>query len=143
MHFNFANKTLDGFENCEATIDFLRKIDHLFDILNSRNPIAKNYKAPMRPTNRHLWEPFLNEMRHYIVSMKNASGTPMTMTNRKTQFLGFIMAIDSTIAIFNDFVAQIDIATITAQEPMKYLLTYKLSQDHIEHFWMRTLPRWL
>jgi hypothetical protein len=30
-------------------VHYLRVIDRLFDILNSRNPFAKGYKAPMKP----------------------------------------------------------------------------------------------
>ena len=41
--------------------------------------------------------------------MKDASGTFMKMADRNTPFLCFIMATDSTIANFNDFVAKIDI----------------------------------
>ena len=63
----------------------------------------------------------------------------MTTTNRKTPFLGFIMAIDSITSNFNDFVVKNDPPRTSPiqnddQQPMKYLLTYKFSQDHIEHF---------
>ena len=60
MKVNLAAQTLsssvadalekNGFTDCEATIDFIRRIDHLFDLMNSRNPIANNYEAPMRAT---------------------------------------------------------------------------------------------
>lgn len=42
---------LRQFIGSEPTVRFLRLIDNLFDVLNSRNPVAKGYKAPMRPTN--------------------------------------------------------------------------------------------
>ena len=32
-----------GFEDVDATVEFLSMIDQLFDILNSRNPFAKGY----------------------------------------------------------------------------------------------------
>jgi hypothetical protein len=38
---------LPQFQGCEATVEFIKKFDHLFDILNSRNPLAKGYKAPL------------------------------------------------------------------------------------------------
>jgi pyruvate carboxylase len=39
---------LPQFKVSEATVKFIRTIDHLFDILNSRNPCAKCFKAPLR-----------------------------------------------------------------------------------------------
>ena len=52
----------------------------------------------------------------------------MTATNRKTPFLGFAMAIEAVTGLFNDLVKP------TENPPLRYLLTYKLSQDHLEHF---------
>ena len=42
---------LSRFQGCEATVKFLW-FDHLFDILNSRNPLAKGYKSPLRVSNK-------------------------------------------------------------------------------------------
>jgi len=42
------------FKGCEATVVFLKTFDRLFDILNSRNPLAKNFKGPMTLHNQHL-----------------------------------------------------------------------------------------
>ena len=51
----------------------------------------------------------------------------MHKTRRKTGFLGFLVAINSTKGIFNTLVE-------ADKAPLKYLLTYKLSQDHLELF---------
>ncbi|CAK9292493.1 unnamed protein product [Gordionus sp. m RMFG-2023] len=32
---------IDGFENCESTVDFIQMIDQMFDFLNTRNILAK------------------------------------------------------------------------------------------------------
>ena len=121
------SQNFEGFENCDATIEFLQRFDRLFDILNSKNPLAKNYKAPLKVNNMNQWMPFLNETREYITQLKNADGLPMTSTRRKTAFIGFLMAIDSVTALFNRLVLQ-------PQPSLKYLLTYKLSQDFLELF---------
>src|ERR1700733_15498050 len=49
----FCRTTLDlpQFQGCEETVKFIRTVDRLFDLLNSRNPIARGYKAPMRMSN--------------------------------------------------------------------------------------------
>ena len=49
--------------------------------------------------------------------------------DRKTAFIGFIMAIDSVTALFKRLVLQ-------PQLSLKYLLTYKLSQDFLELFFI-------
>ena len=49
------------FEGSEATVKFIRIFDHLFDILNSRNPLAKGFKSPLRISNKCSWDPFLDE----------------------------------------------------------------------------------
>ena len=121
------SQNYEGFKDCDVTIEFLQQFDRLFDVLNSRNPIAKNYKAPLKVTNINKWMPFLVETRMYIIQLKNADGLSMTKTRRKTAFIGFIMAIDSVIALFNRLVLQ-------PQPRVKYLLTYKLSQDFLELF---------
>ena len=54
----------------------------------------------------------------------------MTSLNRKTAFLDFILDIDSIIAMFDEFVADRG----NNRSPLKYLLIYKFSQDHLEIF---------
>ena len=51
----------------------------------------------------------------------------MCTTRRKTGFIGFLVAIRSTQSLFHTLVEKDD-------APLKYLLTYKLSQDHLELF---------
>ena len=44
IEFCAATLKLPQFQGSEATVKFLRLFDHLFDNLNSRNPLAKGYK---------------------------------------------------------------------------------------------------
>jgi len=46
----FCNKELHlpQFHGSEETVEFLRTIDLAFDVLNSRNPLAKGSKPPLR-----------------------------------------------------------------------------------------------
>lgn len=118
---------LKQFEDSAATVKFIRLFDRLFDILNSRNPCAKGYKSALRVNNKGAWGPFLDEAFQYVLHLKDATGQAMYTTRRKTGFVGFLVAIESTKGIFHDLVEQ-------EQAPLKYLLTYKLSQDHIELF---------
>lgn len=115
------------FQGCEATVEFIRKFNQLFDILNSRNPLAKGYKAPLRPSNKCTWDAFLTDAYDYIIHLSNTSGIQMCKTKRKTGFLGFLIGIKSVKQMFHDLVE-------SQSAPLKYLLTYKMSQDHLELF---------
>jgi hypothetical protein len=64
------------------------------------------------------------------MKLTNVAGTAMIYTNRKTSFVGFLMAINSVLSLFQTLVE-----TNGSPPPMKYLLTYKLSQDHLELFY--------
>ena len=115
------------FEGSEATVIFIRTFDHLFDVLNSRNPFAKGYKSAIRVANKSTWNGFLDMAFEYILGLNDASGQKMYTTRRKTGFVGFLVAIKSTKGLFHDLVE-------SENAPMKYLLMYKFSQDHLELF---------
>lgn len=88
-HLHLHHLHLPQFSGSEPTVRFLKLIDHLFDVLNSRNPVARGFKAALRPSNFHLWDPFLDEAFAYIMSLKDTSGQSMTSTRRKTPFIVF------------------------------------------------------
>ena len=135
----FSSSVADAIEYCSdvlklkqfggsgATIKFIRLFDRLFDILNSRNPCAKGFKSALRVNNKEAWAPFISDTFDYILHLRNPQGQPMYTTCRKTGFVGFLVAIKSTKGIFHDLVER-------DQAPLKYLLTYKLSQDQFELF---------
>ncbi|KAL3176214.1 hypothetical protein MRX96_010534 [Rhipicephalus microplus] len=57
---------LPQFKNSEGTVKFIRMFDKLFDFLNSRNPVANGFKAPLRPSNKGTWMNFFEEVKEYI-----------------------------------------------------------------------------
>ena len=118
---------IPAFHDSAPTVKFIRIFDHLFDIFNSRNPYGKHYKSPLRESNKQAWQPFLTEAMQYISTLTDSCGTPMVKTKRKTGFLGFLVAIKSIECLFNELVRNKNVS-------MTYLLTYKLSQDHLELF---------
>lgn len=118
---------LPQFKGSEGTVKFIRMFDKLFDFLNSRNPVAKGFKAPLRRCNKGTWINFFEEAKQYISGMTDASGTPIFRTPRKTPFLGFLVTIESVIGLATTLL-------LADAAPLRYFLTYKLSQDHIELF---------
>ncbi len=57
---------LPQFQGCGPTVKFIRVFDHLFDVLNSRDPLARNFKAPIRKSNYEYTKRFLDEASDYI-----------------------------------------------------------------------------
>ena len=128
---------LQQFQGCEATVKFIRQFDRLFDVLNSRNPFAKVFKSALRINNKSSWAPFLSNVYEYILGLKDTFGVKLYETRRKTGFIGFLVAIQSTEALFHDLVE-------IPEAPLSYILMYKCSQDHLELiFWCYSLCWWL
>lgn len=111
------------FLNSEATTEFLRSFDRLFDMMNSRSPFAKNFKSPLTLNNKHVWEDIFAKSEAYIKSLK-VYNKSILQHERRTFALGFLVNISSYRQLANDL--------LNSQEnKLKYLLTYKTSQDHL------------
>lgn len=116
----------EKFINSKATSEFLLKFNNLFDILNSRNKFNKyTYKRPLSPETAELFFAFFEEMQKYILNLK-LKGRPILNSGRKTGFLGFLICIQSIKNMYTDLIEN--------KKLLKYILTYKLSQDHLELF---------
>lgn len=116
------------FQGSAATVKFIRVFDHLFDVPNSRSPLAKGYQAPYRVSSKNLWDPFFDEAYQYILALKIQLKKCLTKYNAKLGLLDFWLPSTFDIdirAVFHKLVEAKD-------APLKYLLTYKLSQDHLQ-----------
>lgn len=58
-----------NFQGAGPTIYFLRQIDKLFDILNSKNIFGRGYKQPIRLENLQLILDYLEEIKIYLDSI--------------------------------------------------------------------------
>jgi len=115
---------LPEFAGSEPTTRFIRTIDKLFDMLNSRNPFSHGYKSPLCLSNRVYWKASFNKIAHYLLSLRAADGvTSIFKTPRFTPFLCFILDIESITSLADE---------LLEERQFKYFLTYRTSQDHIE-----------
>ena len=62
------------FKDALPTVDFIRKIDRLFDLLNSRNPHGKGFKAPMRPLDEVLTNHVIDSSVNYLGNLTDENG---------------------------------------------------------------------
>lgn len=111
------------FNDSEGTEKFLRVMDHLFDVLNSSCPKAKNWKKPIALDGLHQILPFLEHSKNYIRSMKKEDGTLLINTQRNMGFIGFLINIQTMENL---------IAEKILTRKWQYILPYKFSQDHLE-----------
>ena len=78
------------FQNAEGTIEFIRVIDRLFDVLDVRNPFGKGFKCPLKQSNSTVWQSAIDLSISYLLELKCEDGTPLVKRRRKTFVIGFI-----------------------------------------------------
>jgi len=122
-----TTNNVDGFGNTIGTQKFVFMVDRLFDTFNSRTPKASGYKQALTIETFRKVAPFLRESRHILMSMTDSQGKKLCESRRHMAALGFVVNINSLILLDNEIL-------LTRDNPFhqKYLLTYKLSQDHLE-----------
>lgn len=137
LEFLDVNK-FPGFYNTSATRKFIETVDRLFDIFNSRSVIGKGYKKALTCSGLRAVIPFLKESRHMLLNMENINGQKISESHRRMAALGFVINIDSLIHLGDVIFSE---ASLCHQ---RYLLTYKLSQDHLELYFscIRRMGGW-
>jgi hypothetical protein len=122
----YASKLgLHGFSDSSGTSKFVALVDHMFDIFNSRTPVAKGYKGPIRVSNYETVKTFLQSAKEVLLNMTDMTGKKLCEGKRKIAVIGFAFNIDSLLLLSKDLL-------FSPSANLKYLLTYKLSQDHLE-----------
>ena len=123
-----------GFESKDvlATADFLELHDKVFDVMNSRSKYGSYYKAALSKDNiertKKLFKNFskMYESLEMMPQVPRAKGKKVLKSRRKTGPLGFIACTKSLLGLFEDMQS--------GNLDLEYLCTYKLTQDHLEHF---------
>lgn len=119
MEFCLVDLKLPQFRGCEATIEFIRKVNDLFDFLNSRSLFSSGFKSALKKENKSAWSSHITATYYYIKNLRNTDGNFLHTTPRKTSILGFMALIKSTVGLYEEYVGT---------GKMAHLKTYKLSQ---------------
>ena len=114
-----------GFDDADGTIFFLRKIDQLFDLLNSRSSFGKGFKRPLSLGWIDIWTDVIDSSCHYLEGLTAPNGIPLKHHAKKTFIKRFLLTAQSTKHLVKWLLTR-------EFHPFKYFLTYKLSQDHVE-----------
>ena len=81
-----------SFCDSEGTIKFIRTIDKLFDLLNTRNPFGNGFKTPLKLSNKEVWENTIKSSIDYLLALRCVDGRPLDEHRRKTFIIGFIVS---------------------------------------------------
>lgn len=135
---------MDAFRDSEETENFIKKMNIMFDIFNSRAMRQFEYKKPLCSENKQKIFDFLDELKEYILNLKikhmtkrkikrDGRDTFATKYNKrvvdakcKTGFLGTLINIESLKVLYQNLFEN--------EKRLVFLPTYKLSQDHLEIF---------
>jgi hypothetical protein len=74
IRFCRLDLALQQFQGSEATEEFIRIFDEIFDWQNSQNPLGRYTKEPMKLKNQHIWLPFMQKAESYIRSLSDCEG---------------------------------------------------------------------
>lgn len=114
------------FKGCGPTAQFCKMMNNAFDILNSRRLYSKNpYNNAITKNTFTKYQEFMNLFSEYLQQLKFLDGTLIITSKRKTGFRGLLMGLYSSLELFE---------LLQAKGHMNFLITYKLSQDHLETF---------
>lgn len=114
---------LTAFQNSEATSKFLKIINNMFDIFNSRSAFQFKFKKALTEINSIEILGFLDTAIDYLSRLKCQDNSLLIQSPRKTGFIGFIGCAEAVRHIYNH---------IIRPGVLAYMPMYKISQDHLE-----------
>lgn len=128
--FVLLPQTKAMFEGCESTIDFTRRFDRLFDVLNSKSDSKGSiFKTTIDEGSKDEIFAYFDESIKYIQELKESrEGKNILNCRRKTGFLGFIINMVNMKEIY---------LTYVQSKKMNILATRRLNQDPLENFYGR------
>lgn len=124
----------DDYVGCESTVQFIRLMNNLFDVLNYGDGKKTNnhFKQPMcestMPAFLELFDQFrefVNEMSVEIRGIKRPIKTYFRGKNKFMGFFGFLQNITSLIGIYTDYVQN---------GTLDVFYAFQFSQDHLETY---------
>lgn len=124
MDMRIAAQTLSNsvaeFLDCEATADFVRRMNDLFDTLNTkRKGSDRFFRNPITKENRIEIFDFFDEVKQYIENL-TIGGVKVLQTRKRTGFKGLLICMMSIKNINNDYIHN---------DHFDRIPTFNLSQD--------------
>lgn len=117
-------REVEAFQGSEPTTRFIRRINNIFDILNSMYEDAIGFKRPISPETETDFFAYFDESIRYIEGLKlSLNGKSICKTKSKTPFIGFIIDMKNFRLFYLDYVHSGILSSV---------ITFRFSQDHLE-----------
>lgn len=94
------------FNNCEATVVFIKMINDVFDILNIRTLVAPAFKKALSNPNIADVRNFIDKTQNYIKQLRFLDGKFIISSRKKTGFIGVIISLNSDLNLFEERVVK-------------------------------------
>ena len=114
----------EKFVDVNATVQYLKTFDSIYDIMNSRNLREKCLKAPLQQENTHQWQTVFKDTASYICSLKTNTGKSVLESNRKASFLGIYILVktkNSFLSFYHFRNKTVNLATKTNSNKCFYI----------------------
>lgn len=116
---------VEVFQGSQATVKFIRRINNVFDILNSKD--SKNavcFKRPVSAENKNEYFKYFDESISYISKLKlSVEGQSILRTRSKIAFFSFIVSMKNVRSFYEGYVES---------GVLNHVATFHFSQDHLE-----------
>lgn len=124
----FLDETLHlpDFKHSQGTVEFIRIMNDVFDIFNSRQMSDTFYKQPLHKDNFKFVMKRLDQAKKYLLSITDLEKRPVYVGPRYTFVLGILILIESLKGYYRKFVEK--------EKLLTFIPTYKQSQDSVEMF---------
>ncbi|KAH7967065.1 hypothetical protein HPB49_022146 [Dermacentor silvarum] len=116
---------LPGFGNCMSTANFIAMVDRAFDLLNSSNPVATGFKAPLRPSTLAFQRETMEATSLELMQLRLANERLVTQDGRRMSVIALAFTLKS--------VSQLAEKLLDA-DMCKYICTRNLNQDPLEMY---------
>lgn len=81
----------EEFSNAAATIKFIRTMNNIFDVMNSKRIVASDiFKSAINPLNQEYIFKYFDEVTAYLKALKLPKGKTVVSSKKRTSFTGFI-----------------------------------------------------
>lgn len=123
-----------NFEESDATVEFIRYFNNIFDIFNSRGAsVNSHFKSALCEANKDEIFAYLDQADEYIrglcLRLKNRKLRSIIKTRSKTAFRGILINIRSLKYLYEELVE--------TKHLMSKIRTFMLSQDFVELFFCK------
>ena len=92
--------------------------------------LGRGTKAPITKDDLPALELKVKDFQKYLSNIKKLSGQLIVESQQKTGFLGLFFGLESLLGLSKMLLSEVP----TSLSPITYLLSYRLSQDHLELF---------